>query len=1012
MRFSRARYVTLCQQSLVTAAVLAVGVSAAGVKTLDIVPQPGATAGAADRSDARSAEAVAPLRERPRPTEVDAAPVTPKVREVKVERVAAKASTAAPGQKSGRSSDQQSGNSQQDSARRAPATKRLVALSDPEPVRGYGTVGVTWKRGADYGENQIAVQVRSEKDGRWSRWIPAEYHDDHGPDAAGDSGDSEGRPGTDALVVGDVDRVQMRAETTDGTTPPDLKLAVIDPGTGPMEKAAPAIDTADLPAPTGARTGSEPQAAPAPQAGAGGEAGGGEADGDAVALSAMHTAPKPHIYSRAQWGANEKMRESGPPKYGTIKAGFIHHTVNANNYSSAQVPALMRGIYAYHTQSRGWRDIGYNFIVDRFGRIWEGRYGGVSKAVVGAHTSGYNEQSFAMSALGNYETASPSSAVLDAYAKLFAWKLSMYNVRADNARVYVKNKYFKAISGHRDAGSTACPGRYLYAKLPSIRTAAQRVQNAAQTTVPTPTPTPTPDPPLDVFKTPTQTPRPAKTQPTGIAFPRALNIAGDANPDLALRSSTGAVTVLPTGGQTGYRATGSTPGKWSTFNLVAAVGDVTGDGRGDVMARLAKDRTTRVYVGDGTGRFKVPGTAPTTAFKNADLLLGAGDWNKDGHEDVIMRGASTGYLYLLPGRGAGKFGASVVINKYAKGLRSIAVTGDVTGDGRPDLAALHSDGHVYLARSTSSVQPGGFVKNRYLGKGYDTVIGGTHDLTGDAHGDLVIRSSSKGELKILPGDSKGFYGRALGPFAGAGLTRLTGAQVTGSGHSDIVGVNKAGTALVTLAHNGLANLKPALKGNLARTDIVQVFNVGDWNGDGKGDLITRQTAGDSLVFRPGNGDGTFAAGTVIGYGWKAFVYLAAVGDVTGDKDPDLVGRTRTGKTTIFPGDGAKGFEAPVLAPSSLTSFNQIGSGSWKPQQLPGSAYISSDGSFVPFLSSGAGDPKSYDWVLGPGDLDGDGRNDLVGRDSAGLLWLLPGTSTGYAARRLLGSGFGSYTAAG
>jgi hypothetical protein len=67
---------------------------------------------------------------------------------------------------------------------------------------------------------------------------------------------------------------------------------------------------------------------------------------------------------------------------------------------------------------------------------------------------------------------------------------------------------------------------------------------------------------------------------------------------------------------------------------------------------------------------------------------------------------------------------------------------------------------------------------------------------------------------------------------------------------------------------------------------------------------------------------------------------------------------------------------------------------------------------VPFLSSGAGDPKSYDWVLGPGDLDGDGRNDLVGRDSAGLLWLLPGTSTGYAARRLLGSGFGSYTAAG
>ena len=95
------------------------------------------------------------------------------------------------------------------------------------------------------------------------------------------------------------------------------------------------------------------------------------------------------------------------PRYGTVKAGFIHHTVNANNYTAAQVPALLRGIYAYHTQSRGWRDIGYNYLVDRFGRIWEGRYGGVDRAVVGAHTLGYNEYSFAMSAIGNFDIAQP-----------------------------------------------------------------------------------------------------------------------------------------------------------------------------------------------------------------------------------------------------------------------------------------------------------------------------------------------------------------------------------------------------------------------------------------------------------------------------------------------------------------------------------------------------------------------------------------------------------------------------
>ena len=122
-----------------------------------------------------------------------------------------------------------------------------MALSEPEKVRGYATVGATWKHGTDYTEDQIDVTVRTEKDGVWSRWMTAAYHDEHGPDGGSAEEKAAGeRPGTDALVVGDVDRVQMRAQTTDGSTPPDLKLAVIDPGTGVMTKEAPAIDTAKL----------------------------------------------------------------------------------------------------------------------------------------------------------------------------------------------------------------------------------------------------------------------------------------------------------------------------------------------------------------------------------------------------------------------------------------------------------------------------------------------------------------------------------------------------------------------------------------------------------------------------------------------------------------------------------------------------------------------------------------------------------------------------------------------
>ena len=109
--------------------------------------------------------------------------------------------------------------------------------------------------------------------------------------------------------------------------------------------------------------------------------------------------------------------------------GFVHHTVNANDYSRDQVPAQLRGISSYHTQSKGWSDIGYNFVVDRFGRIWEGRYGGVDRAVVGAHTLGYNDVAFAASALGNVETTGPSSEMIDAYGRPFAWKLSVHGAR-------------------------------------------------------------------------------------------------------------------------------------------------------------------------------------------------------------------------------------------------------------------------------------------------------------------------------------------------------------------------------------------------------------------------------------------------------------------------------------------------------------------------------------------------------------------------------------------------------
>jgi uncharacterized protein with LGFP repeats len=159
----------------------------------------------------------------------------------------------------------------------------------------------------------------------------------------------------------------------------------------------------------------------------------------------------------------------------------VHHTVNSNSYSSSQSDDIVRGIYHYHTQTRGYCDIAYNFLVDRYGQIFEGRAGGISRPVIPAATMGFNTGSTAVSAIGNFETASPPSAMLSAIERVLAWRLDVAHINPSGSVTLrstgsTGGKYpagrmvtFRRISSHRDAGYTACPGRYLYAKVPTIR---------------------------------------------------------------------------------------------------------------------------------------------------------------------------------------------------------------------------------------------------------------------------------------------------------------------------------------------------------------------------------------------------------------------------------------------------------------------------------------------------------------------------------------------------------------
>lgn len=175
----------------------------------------------------------------------------------------------------------------------------------------------------------------------------------------------------------------------------------------------------------------------------------------------------PSIISRAQWGANEAYMR-WDPQYVAPKKMIIHHTVTSN--SDPDPAATVRSIYYYHAVSLGWGDIGYNFLVDREGRIYEGRYGG--NGVVGGHALEWNYGSIGISVLGNYETAGVSSATVSSLVSLMVMKSNQNQIDPTgySTMLGVNNANYL---GHRNVGSTACPGTNLYARLPEIRNAAK-----------------------------------------------------------------------------------------------------------------------------------------------------------------------------------------------------------------------------------------------------------------------------------------------------------------------------------------------------------------------------------------------------------------------------------------------------------------------------------------------------------------------------------------------------------
>jgi hypothetical protein len=190
----------------------------------------------------------------------------------------------------------------------------------------------------------------------------------------------------------------------------------------------------------------------------------------------------PQLITRAGWGANESIVKH-PPEYTTdVQVMFVHHTATGNGYSCTQSASIIRGIELYHVHSQGWNDIGYNFLVDKCGTLFEGRRGGVDKPVLGAHTLGFNSHSSAIAVLGTYTGAGVPARVRTVIAQVAAYKVGAYGNNPNGKVVLTSSgsdRYaagtrvtLNRVSGHRDTGRTECPGNALYAQLPAIRATA------------------------------------------------------------------------------------------------------------------------------------------------------------------------------------------------------------------------------------------------------------------------------------------------------------------------------------------------------------------------------------------------------------------------------------------------------------------------------------------------------------------------------------------------------------
>ncbi len=324
--------------------------------------------------------------------------------------------------------------------------------------------------GARDAAHDVSLQVRVSPDGAsWSAWRPC-HADEYLTDPA--NGTHYVPP---QAVRSDSRYAQYRVE-----------LGAVDPGALAIV-AVTFLDVSDLNQPALARL------ADTLRGGVGDLARGMSEGSVAVAASGA-----PKILTRQDWGADEGLMQ-WTPRYVPVKKMVVHHTVTDDG--GTNVAATIRSIYYYHAVTRGWGDIGYSYLVDKYGNIWTGRQGGDN--VVAGHAYGWNDGTIGVASIGNYDATAPTGQLQGAIANIVALKMKQLGIapygsspfthqeqKSDGSWIDVTTTVANLL-GHRDCnyivgqtgGQTACPGGHLYGMLAGLRSQAQSAWQAGYVTL-------------------------------------------------------------------------------------------------------------------------------------------------------------------------------------------------------------------------------------------------------------------------------------------------------------------------------------------------------------------------------------------------------------------------------------------------------------------------------------------------------------------------------------------------